>query len=111
MVNLALDGRAELQPDTVSFNTMIDALSKSGQRGAQRQAEILLGQMETLANDLSFPCQPDTQSFNIVINSWTKVYIALLVRGSCRLDEPVLIVASLWRCFLVEPRTGSRSSC
>jgi hypothetical protein len=73
MEGLALEGRTELQPDTVSFNTVIDALAQSGQHGAQRRAETLLYRMESLANDLSFPCEPDTLSFNIVINSWAKV--------------------------------------
>ena len=74
MEALALEGRTELQPDTVSFNTVIDALAQSGQRGAQRRAEILLERMEVLSKgETSFPCEPDTLSFNIVINSWAKV--------------------------------------
>ena len=105
MEGLALEGRTELQPDTVSFNTVIDALAQSGQRGAPQRAEVLLQRMETLAKDLSFPCEPDTFSFNIVINSWAKVG-RLWTRGtlsswtSCTKD---LVFA--------ESSTRSRSSC
>lgn len=79
METLALEGRSELQPDTVSFNTVLDALAQSGQRGAQRRAEVLLERMEALSKgEYDFPCEPDTLSFNIVINSWAKVRSALL---------------------------------
>lgn len=74
MEGLALEGRTEMQPDTISFNTVIDTLAQNGKRGAQRRAEILLERMETLSKgEFLFPCEPDTFSFNIVIHSWAKV--------------------------------------
>lgn len=72
MEGLALKGRTELQPDTISFNTLMDTLARSGQRDAPRRTEILLHRMHDLSKNLSFPCEPDTLSFNIVINSWAK---------------------------------------
>lgn len=74
MEALALEGRTELQPDTVSFNSVFDTLARSGQRGAQRRAEALLERMEDLSKgETCFPCEPDTTSCNVVINCWSKV--------------------------------------
>lgn len=68
MEDLSVD-RKELEPDTISFNTVISALSR--QRGSERRAEQLLLRMESLNRP---GCEPDVLSFNAVINCWAKVW-------------------------------------
>jgi pentatricopeptide repeat protein len=93
-------GRTELQPDTTSFNTVLDALAKSKEENVEHRAEALLRKMEDLASlnaSLSSTCRPDhvvrtssvpqnmmfdsrvnlfcalPQSFNIVLNCWAQI--------------------------------------
>lgn len=68
MEELSVD-RKELEPDTISFNTVISALSR--QRGSERRAEELLLRMESLDRP---GCAPDVLSFNSVINCWAQVW-------------------------------------
>ena len=59
MITLCKD-RPELKPDTTSFNSLIDTLSKSKERDCEKRAEALLEKMQDLAeNDSSFDCRPD----------------------------------------------------
>lgn len=97
MEGLALEGRTELAPDTVSFNTVIDTLARSGLRDAQRRAEMLLERMDVLSSSdahVSFPCEPDTASFNTVINSWAKVS-HVLVPSSALMLQPLAFLISI----------------
>ena len=41
-------GRYQVQPDTISFNTVMDALARSRERGKERRAEALLQRMDDL---------------------------------------------------------------
>ena len=45
-------GRLQVQPDTTSFNTVIDALARGRERGRERRAEALLQRMDDLDNTL-----------------------------------------------------------
>ena len=45
-------GRFQVQPDTTSFNTVIDALARGRERGRERRAEALLQRMDDLDNSL-----------------------------------------------------------
>ena len=59
MITLCKD-RPELKPDTTSFNTVIDTLSKSKEKYCEKRAEALLEQMEEICNnDPSLNCRPD----------------------------------------------------
>ena len=103
MEGLSSEGRTELMPDTVSFNTVIDALARSGSHGAPQRAEVLLQRMDDLSKgDAKFPCEPDTRSFNIVINGWAKVsyYMWILNMSRCynqSLTPAICIVSLLYR--------------
>ena len=62
MEGLYEQGRKEMQPNTTSFNTVIDALARSGERGSEYRAEDLLERMEELSNrhaDLKDSCKPN----------------------------------------------------
>lgn len=55
-------GRKEMQPNTTSFNTVIDALARSGEKGSEYRAEDLLERMEELNNrhaELMDTCKPN----------------------------------------------------
>jgi len=55
-------GRNELQPDTISYNTVIDALAQCAEPGVEQRAEQLLERME----------HPDQLSFNSLLNCWAR---------------------------------------
>ena len=61
MIDLYTEGRIEMQPDTTSFNTVIDALAKSRESKVESRAERLLERMEALSSDggLGISCKPD----------------------------------------------------
>jgi hypothetical protein len=62
MESLYEQGRKEMQPNTTSFNTVIDALARSGERGSEYRAEVLLERMEELSNrhaELKDTCKPN----------------------------------------------------
>jgi hypothetical protein len=62
MEDLFIQGRHELQPDATSFNTCMDAMAKSHERGSERRAEDLLERMDELSNrydELRETCKPD----------------------------------------------------
>jgi hypothetical protein len=62
MESLYEQGRKEMQPNTTSFNTVIDALARSGERGSEHRAEDLLERMEELSNrhaELKDTCKPN----------------------------------------------------
>jgi hypothetical protein len=71
MVEIGKSGRKELQPNTVSFNTVIDCFARSDEVDAEWRAEELLGKMDELAK-LGAPSEPDTVSFNTVLATWSK---------------------------------------
>jgi hypothetical protein len=55
-------GRSELQMNTTTYNTVIDALAKSNERGSERRAEQLLEHMDhlsTTVDELRHTCHPD----------------------------------------------------
>jgi len=75
MEDLYLRGRTELQPDTTSFNTVLNALAHSGRRGSEDEAEALLEYMDELSSReeaLRSTCRPDNFSFNIVLKCWAR---------------------------------------
>jgi hypothetical protein len=71
MINLKRE-RQELQPDTTSFNTVLDTLAKSSEADYERRAEELLETMQELSTDNDepgLPCKPDQ-----VVSSFSCVY-------------------------------------
>jgi hypothetical protein len=77
MINLKRAGQ-ELQPDTTSFNTVLDALAKSSEGDCERRAEELLETMQELSSDddeLGLSCKPDQ-----VVSSFCRVYSSVRPR-------------------------------
>jgi pentatricopeptide repeat protein len=75
MEDLYCSGRTELQPNTISFNTVLDCLAQSRTPTAAADAEHLLGYMDQLSKDEKLyrnTCRPDIQSFNAVLNAWAR---------------------------------------
>ncbi len=68
MTSKAGAGRDELQPDTVSYNCMLDTLAYSRDSQAPYKAEALLEKMDEMGAD----CRPDIYSFNCVLNAWSR---------------------------------------
>lgn len=59
MISLSED-RAEIRPDTTSFNTVIDTLAKSKENDREQRAEALLEKMQQLSSkNKSLDCRPD----------------------------------------------------
>jgi PPR repeat family len=76
MEELCANGRPELRPSTVSYNTVLDCLSQSKDRDSAVKAERLLEYMDEQSNrddDLWHDsCRPDEFSFNTVLNCWAR---------------------------------------
>jgi pentatricopeptide repeat protein len=75
MEDLYRSGRTELQPNTISFNTVLDCLAQSRSPTAAADAEHLLDYMDQLSKDKKQyrkTCRPDIQSFNAVLNAWAR---------------------------------------
>jgi pentatricopeptide repeat protein len=53
-----------VEPDLVTYNSVINAWSKSGLRDAGEKSQVLLQRMEELG------LKPDTISFNAAISAW-----------------------------------------
>jgi hypothetical protein len=71
MINSKRAGQ-ELQPDTTSFNTVLDTLAKSSEGDCERRAEELLETMQKLSSDdeeLGPSCKPDQ-----VVSSFCRVH-------------------------------------
>lgn len=76
----------DVKPDTYTYNTLINALAKSGDGGAAARAEEILAIMEQRfqAGDKSF--KPNTRSHTSVIDAWAKSGEA----GAARRAEHIL---------------------
>jgi pentatricopeptide repeat protein len=84
MEGLALNGREELAPSTISFNTVIDALAR---KNKPNDGEKLLARMDELSQQhVSWECKPDSISFNTVLNGWAKVSTKVVCVLSFRSD-------------------------
>ena len=66
-------GNDEVKPDVVTFNSVINAWSKSGEKDAPIRAEALLQRMKDLAELTGdADVMPDVVSFNSAIDAWAK---------------------------------------
>ena len=59
-----------MKPNTISFNSVISAWAKSGERGAAQRAESILKRMQELHEAGNPDVKPNTISFNSVISAW-----------------------------------------
>jgi len=74
--------------DTISFNAVLDAWARSGDRVAPRRAEQILDHMDELYRSGNKGVKPDRYTYNTLINVWAKSG----ERGSAARAEHVLSV-------------------
>ena len=64
---------ADLIPDRIHFNALIDAWAKSGEKGAPERAEGILNKMRILSKQTRNPAiTPDATSYTSCIHAWAK---------------------------------------
>ena len=56
--------------DVITFNTVLDAISKSREKGAATRAEAILNKMQSMYEEGAKEIQPDTFSFASVLNAY-----------------------------------------
>lgn len=61
------NGNLMVQPDRITFNTLIHVLSKSGKSEDMNHAEIILSQMKSQG------LKPNVFTYNTIIEGWSKV--------------------------------------
>jgi pentatricopeptide repeat protein len=67
---MAASGR--VQVNTVTYNTVLNAFAKSGDKNAPYRAEALLDRMQTEYESGNKDARPNVISFSSVLNSWAK---------------------------------------
>lgn len=64
MDRLCKQGNADVAPDTISFNAVLDAWARSGDRNAPRRCEQILDHMDELYRAGNMGVKPDTYTYN-----------------------------------------------
>lgn len=72
MENLNRTGNKLVKPDAYTYNTVINAWAKSGERGSASRAQHLLSIMEQRYNMGDHKIKPNTRSYTSVIDAWAK---------------------------------------
>ncbi len=70
MDRLHKGGNPDVKPDTITFNAVLDAWARSGDRMAPRRAEQILDHMDELYRAGNKGVKPDTYTYNTLINAW-----------------------------------------
>lgn len=65
-------GNSGVKPDTYTYNTLINAWAKSGEKGAAARAEHVLSVMETRYRDGDNDFKPNTRTHTSVIDAYAK---------------------------------------
>ena len=86
MDKLHKGGNQDVKVDTISFNAVLDAWARSGDRVAPRRAEQILAHMDELYRNGNKGVKPDRYTYNTLINVWAKSG----ERGSAARAENVL---------------------
>jgi PPR repeat family/Pentatricopeptide repeat domain len=86
MDRLHKGGNQDVKVDTISFNAVLDAWARSGDRVAPRRAEQILSHMDELYRNGNAGVKPDRYTYNTLINVWAKSG----ERGSAARAEEVL---------------------
>jgi PPR repeat family/PPR repeat len=87
MDKLHKGGNQDVKVDTISFNAVLDAWARSGDRVAPRRAEQILEHMDGLYRSGNKGVKPDRYTYNTLINVWAKSG----ERGSAFRAESVLM--------------------
>ena len=72
MEELYRQGNVDARPDTISYNAVMNAWAKSGDKGAAQRAEAILHHMLKLHEGGRENCLLTDISFNSVIDAWAK---------------------------------------
>ena len=70
MLELSKQGHDDMYPDTITYNSVIDAWAKSGDPSAGRKAESLLSEMLEQYKMGNEAVKPNTITFSSVIDAW-----------------------------------------
>lgn len=73
MDRLYKSGNEEVSPDTITFNAVLDAWARSGDRMAAQRAEQILDHMDDLYRAGNRKVKPDVYTFNTGTSTlWTR---------------------------------------
>jgi PPR repeat/Pentatricopeptide repeat domain len=72
MDRLYKSGNQDVRPDTITFNAVLDAWARSGDRMAAHRAEQILDHMDELYRAGNHGVKPDTYTYNTLINAHAK---------------------------------------
>jgi hypothetical protein len=72
MCEMYRSGNKAAQPNCVSFGTLIDAIVKSGERGAAQRAEDVLRQMHLQYEDGNPNVKPNARLITSVMDCWAR---------------------------------------
>ena len=59
-------------PNRITFNTVMNCIAKSNERGSAERAEAILNQMEELYEAGNDGARPDSVSYSTVLNAWAR---------------------------------------
>merc|ERR1711865_980301 len=72
MDRLYKSGNCNVRPDTITFNAVLDAWARSGDRMAAHRAEQILDHMDELYRTGNHGVKPDTYTYNTLITAHAK---------------------------------------
>ena len=67
MDRLDKNGNKDAKPDTITFNAVLDAWARSGDKIAPHRAEQILEHMDTLFKAGNKGVKPDTYTYNTIV--------------------------------------------
>lgn len=80
-------GNLEAQPDTMTFNVVLDALAKSNDPSAAVEADVILAQMREYSTTLDWNCSPDDHTWTNVLACYAKVKVKKAEKLLRQLEE------------------------
>eukprot|EP00957_Ditylum_brightwellii_P016793 1264033-Ditylum_brightwellii.AAC.1 len=66
------DEENSLEPDVITYNSVMNAWINSGHMNAAKKAEFILQKMIQASSKKGNAVQPNTVSYNTAINAWSK---------------------------------------
>ena len=72
MQTLYEEGDSDMKPETVTFNSVLQAFSVSRYPDAAEKCQSILDQMQNLYSAGNTSVKPDSWTYNIVMNAWSK---------------------------------------
>lgn len=103
------------QPDSVAFNSVLHALSKSGEEGSAKSAQALLERMERLSRRGNEQVRPTVQSYTSVIMAWSRAkepamaerVLQRLERSDAGIQPDTAVFTSVINSHITSEKEGS----